>query len=252
MKLLVVEPNERVSVALGAALEEQGLEAVSASTGAAALSLLDRTRPDAVLLDLALTDCDSFWLCGAIRATGSVPILVTSARDDHQSCVRALDLGADDYLVKPYNLAELLARTRAVVRRNGPAGPSVSEGASRPDPTADTAEETLEDTAEEPLPDLLLAGRVRVDLRERAVLVDGAPTELPDEEFDILAALARRPGEALSADRIVEEIVRAQRVSLRATVPARLAALRDRLAPARLVDSPEDGLYSIRQAQPFA
>lgn len=248
MKLLVVEPNERVSVALGAALEEQGLEAVSASTGGAALSLLDRTRPDAVLLDLALADCDSFWLCGAIRATGTVPILVTSARDDHQSCVRALDLGADDYLVKPYNLAELLARTRAVVRRNGPADPSVTEGASRPGPTADTAE----DTVEEPPPDLLLAGRVRVDLRERAVLVDGAPTELPDEEFDILAALARRPGEALSAERIVEEIVRAQRVSLRATVPARLAALRARLAPARLVESPEDGLYSIRQAKPFA
>ncbi|MEU0595869.1 response regulator transcription factor [Streptomyces ardesiacus] len=244
MKLLVVEPNERVSVALGAALEEQGLEAVCASTGGAALGLLERARPDAVLLDLALSDCDSFWLCGAIRATGTVPILVTSARDDHQSCVRALDLGADDYLVKPYNLAELLARTRAVVRRNAPAGPPAAGGAPRPGPA--------EDVADEPPPDLLLAGRVRVDLRERVVLVDGAPTELPDEEFDILAALARRPGEALSADRIVEEIVRAQRASLRATVPARLAALRERLAPSRLVDSPEDGLYRIRQTGPHA
>ncbi|WP_406727860.1 response regulator transcription factor [Streptomyces sp. GD-15H] len=249
MKLLVVEANKRVSAALGAALAEQGLEAVCASTGRDALELLDRARPDAVLLDLALPDCDGFGLCGAMRAASTVPILVTTARGDHLSCVRALDLGADDHLVKPYNLAELLARTRAVMRRGRPAEPAATtDSGTGTAPAAATPEGPFEE-----LPgDLLLAGRVRIDLRERAVLVDGAPTELPDDEFDILAALARRPGETLHADQIVEEVLRAHRASLRATLPTRIASLRERLGPSRLVESPEDEGYRLSVLGPHA
>ncbi|MBL3668643.1 response regulator transcription factor [Streptomyces sp. M2CJ-2] len=248
MKLLVVEANERVSAALGAALEEQGLEAVCASTGRAALELLDRARPDVVLLDLALPDCDGFGLCGAMRAASTVPILVTTARGDHLSCVRALDLGADDHLVKPYNLAELLARTRAVLRRGRPAEPAGTDSGTGAAPAAAAPGGPFE----EPSADLLLAGRVRIDLRERAVLVDGAPTELPDDEFDILAVLARRPGRTLRADQIVEEILRAHRSSLRATLPTRIASLRARLGPSRLVESPEDGCYRLPAPEPYA
>ncbi|MGJ3559304.1 response regulator transcription factor [Streptomyces sp. INA 01156] len=159
MKLLVVEANERVSAALGAALEEQGLQAVCASTGRVALELLDRARPDVVLLDLALPDCDGFGLCGAMRAASTVPILVTTARGDHLSCVRALDLGADDHLVKPYNLAELLARARAVLRRGRLAEPATTDSGTAP------AAAVPDEPFEEPPTDLLLAGRVRVDLR---------------------------------------------------------------------------------------
>ncbi|MFD3823255.1 response regulator transcription factor [Streptomyces sp. NPDC058625] len=270
MKLLVVEANERVSAALRGALAEHGLEAVCASTGREAIGLLGRARPDAVLLDLALPDCDGFELCAEMRAADAVPILVTTARGDHLSCVRALDLGADDYLVKPYNLAEVLARTRAVMRRGRLTGPT-APGAS-PAPGADPAPAPGPPSGADPAPapgpppgadpgtagcgcgcleepppgDLLLAGRVRVDLRERAVLVDGAPTELPDDEFDILAALARRPGEKLCADQIAQDILRARRASLRATLRHRVASLQERLGPSsRLVESAEDGGYRL-------
>lgn len=246
MKLLVVEANERVSAALGAALEEQGLQAVCASTGRTALELLDRARPDVVLLDLALPDCDGFGLCGAMRAASTVPILVTTARGDHLSCVRALDLGADDHLVKPYNLAELLARARAVLRRGRLAEPATTGSGTAP------AAAVPDEPSEEPPTDLLLAGRVRVDLRERAVLVDGAPTELPDDEFDILAVLARQPGRTLRADQIVEEILHTHRTSLRTALPTRIASLRERLGPSRLVESPEDGYYRLPVPEPYA
>ncbi|WP_307847401.1 response regulator transcription factor [Streptomyces sp. F63] len=221
----MVEDNERVSAALRAGLARQGIEAVCAATGEAAAALLERTRPDAVILDLGLPDCDGFTLCGRLRAASPVPILVTSGRGDHASCVRGLDLGADDYLVKPYNLAELLARMRAVMRRQRPAGPPGGE--------------------EPPGGDLLLAGPVRIDLRERAVLVNGVPTELPDEEFDILAALARRPGETLLADQVADEILRARRAALRDSLPDGIASLRDRLGPSGLVEVAEGGGYRL-------
>ncbi|MFI6344820.1 response regulator transcription factor [Streptomyces sp. NPDC050560] len=223
MRLLVVEDNVRVCAALCAALEQRDFEAVCATTGADALHLLHRAAPDAVLLDLDLPDCDGFALCGRMRAACSVPILATTARGDHASCVRGLDLGADDYLVKPYNLAEVLARLRAVMRRVRPARPP----------------------AEEPPGGLLLAGPVRIDLAERAVLVEGVPTELPDEEFDILAALAGRQGETLSADQLTEEVLRGRRAALRASLPERLASLRARPGLSALVEADAAGGHRL-------
>lgn len=223
VRLLVVEDNERVSAALLAALTHQGLEAVCAATGKAAIELLERTRPDAVLLDLGLPDCDGFTLCSTIRATSSVPILVTSARADHASCVRGLELGADDYLVKPYNLAEVLARVRAVIRR----------GSVAPSP------------AEAPSGDLLLAGPVRIDLRERVVLVNGSPTELSDDEFGILVALARHPDETLNTDRLVDEILRTRRTALRATLPGSITSLRERMGLSHLLEAVDGAGYRL-------
>ncbi|MEU0131185.1 MULTISPECIES: response regulator transcription factor [unclassified Streptomyces] len=220
----MVEDNERVSAALQAALAQQGLEAVCATTGKAAIELLEETRPDAVLLDLGLPDYDGFAVCTAIRAVSSVPILVTTARADHASCVRGLDLGADDYLVKPYNLAEVLARVRAVLRRKRP-----------PEP----------EPAELPSDGLVLAGPVRIDLRERVVLVNGAPTDLPDEEFGILVALALHPGETLAVDRLVEEILRNQRITLQASVRRHVASLRERLDVPDLVEAADGAGYRL-------
>lgn len=224
MKLLVVEDNERVSAALQAALAQQGLEAVCATTGKAAIELLGRIRPDAVLLDLGLPDCDGFTLCSTIRAASPVPILVTSARADHASCVRGLDLGADDYLVKPYNLAEVLARVRAVIRRQSP-------------------EPVLGETP--PAGDLVLAGPVRIDLRERAVLVNGSPTELSDEEFGILVALARRPDEPLRADQLVDEILRVHRATLQATLQRCFTSLCERIGVPHLLEAVEGPGYRL-------
>ncbi|MFJ6569612.1 response regulator [Streptomyces sp. NPDC091292] len=224
VKVLVVEDNEPVSAALQAALVQQGLAAVCASTGRAALDLLQRARPDVVLLDLGLPDCDGFTLCGRMRAISSVPILVTTARGDHASCVRGLDMGADDYLVKPYNLAELLARVRAVMRRSRPAEPA---------PAAD------------PPGDLLLAGPVRIDLKERAVLVNGVPTELPDDEFGILVALARRPGETLPVDQIVDEVLRTHRAALTESLQRGIASLRERRGLSPLLETVDGEGYRL-------
>lgn len=224
MRLLVVEDNERVQAALRSALAKQGLEAVCATTGKAAMELLERSRPDAVLLDLGLPDCDGLALCGRMRAVSSVPILVTTARADHDSCVRGLDLGADDYLVKPYNLAEVLARLRAVMRRQR------------------TGEHQ---GAEDPPGGLLLAGPVRIDLRERVVLVDGVPTELSAEEFGILVALARQPGETLPAGRLVDEMMRLHRAELEQSLPAYISSLRERLGAPHLLESVEGGGHRL-------
>lgn len=223
MKFLVVEDNERVSAALRSALEQRGLEAVCAATGEAALELLD-TDPDVVLLDIDLPDCDGFTLCGVIRASTPVPILVTTARADHASCVRGLDLGADDYLVKPYNLAELLARVRAVMRRRRPSEPEAGTAAPG---------------------DLILAGPVRIDLWERIVLVNGFPTELSDEEFNILAALARRPGETLHFDQLADEILRAKRATLQEPIHRCIDSLRQRLGAPHLLETVEGAGYRM-------
>ncbi|MDQ1025047.1 two-component system response regulator RegX3 [Streptomyces umbrinus] len=213
-----------MSAALQAALIQQGVEAVCATTGKAAVDLLERIRPDAVLLDLGLPDCDGFTLCSTIRAASPVPILVTSARADHGSCVRGLDLGADDYLVKPYNLAEVLARVRAVIRRRRFAEPPLAEA---------------------PPGDLVLAGPVRIDLREHAVLVNGSPTELSEDEFGILVALARRPDETLGADQLVDEILRARRTTVQATLPRSIAALRERIGVPYMLEAVEGVGYRL-------
>nr|AKA59107.1 two-component system regulator [Streptomyces sp. WAC2288] len=227
MKFLVVEDNARVSAALRAALNDQGLEAVCADTGKAAIELLD-TNPDAVLLDVDLPDCDGFTLCSAMRASSSVPILVTTARSDHASRVRGLDLGADDYLVKPYNLAELLARVRAVMRRRRP---------------------TTGSAAADAVPgDLILAGPVRIDLWERVVMINGFPVDLSDEEFSILAALARRPGETLDFEQLAEEILRTKRMTLQESIHRYIASLRQRLGDPHQLEAVEGSGYRLTLA----
>jgi DNA-binding response OmpR family regulator len=212
-----------VSAALRAALTQQGLEAVCALTGEAALDMLEESCPDAVLLDLGFPDCDGFALCSTIRASSPVPIVVTSVRTDHASRVRGLESGADDYLVKPYNLAEILARVRAVMRRRF-AGP----------PDAGTW-----------LGDVVLAGPIRIDLRERVVLVNGLPTELSDHEFDILVALARHPDQTLAADRLVDEILRVQRATLRDALPRSITSLRERLGACHLLEDVDETGYRL-------
>jgi DNA-binding response OmpR family regulator len=219
----VVEGNERLAAALRAALIKQGQEVVCALTRETALELLERTSPDAVLLDLGLPDCDGITLCSTIRASSPVPIVVTSVRTDHASRIRALESGADDCLVKPYNLAEFLARVRAVIRRRF-AVPS--DAGTWPE-------------------DVVLAGPIRIDLRERVVLVNGIPTELSDHEFDILVALARHPDQTLAADRLVDEILRVQRAALRAALPHSITSLRERLGAWPLLEDDDQTGYRL-------
>ncbi len=224
MRLLVVEDNDRVSAALQSALAQHGYDVVCAGTGSAAIDALT-SAPDVVLLDLGLPDNDGFAVCAAIRERSDVPLVITTARSDRASCVRGLDLGADDYLVKPYNLAELLARVRAVLRRARPAVPTPALAG-----------------------DLILAGPVRIDVRERAVLVNGVPTELSDEEFSLLTALARRPGETLRFEQLADEILRVKRTSLHGTIHRYMASLGERLGAPDLLEAVEETGYRLSVA----
>src|SRR6476469_6720377 len=152
------------------ALREQGYTVNSVDTGMGALTSAVAQRPDVVLLDLGLPDIDGADVLSMLRAVSDVPVIVATARDDEASMVRLLDLGADDYVIKPFTAAQLTARIRAVLRRSGK-------------------------TDEDPV---ITVGGLRIDTRSYEVTVDGRPVELARKEFELLLALARRAGEVVS------------------------------------------------------
>ena len=157
-------------------LGRHGFDVSVAQDGATALRLVDRC--DLVLLDLGLPDLDGSEVCRRVRETSGVPIIVVSARSGELDRVVLLEMGADDYVVKPFGLRELVARIRAVSRRSGD----------------DSSTQRLD------------LGALVVDLRTHEVTVDGAVVDLTPKEFDLLAHLARDPGAALNRRDILEEV----------------------------------------------
>jgi DNA-binding response OmpR family regulator len=144
----------------------------------AALSAVVEQRPDVVLLDLGLPDVDGADVLSMLRSVSDVAVIVATARDDEADIVRLLDLGADDYVIKPFTAAQLTARIRAVLRRGGP---------------------TDEDT-------MITVGGLTVDTRSREVTLDGRTIELARKEFDLLLALARRAGEVVTKRDLLSEV----------------------------------------------
>lgn len=169
MRILIVEDDDRVAGALEAFLARSGYATVRAADGAAALDLLGADT-EVVLLDLRLPDIDGVDLCRRIRGRSEVPIVIVTARNQVAERIKGLRAGADDFVVKPYDVHELLARIEAVTRRTRP---------MRPEADARV---------------LLHDGDVEIDLVARQVLVDGTPIDLTRKEFDIVAVLARYPG----------------------------------------------------------
>jgi DNA-binding response OmpR family regulator len=170
-KVLVVEDDPGVAAQLVRALTRGGYAVDHVSTGGAALN---RGHPDVVLLDLGLPDTDGVQVCRQLRQRSQAAIIVVTAFGEESDRVSALDAGADDYLVKPFGVNELLARIRAVLRRIRPEG------------------------------DVLRHGPLTVDLRTRKVLVNGAEVALTPKEFDILECLASDPGRVQSRQDILE------------------------------------------------
>lgn len=168
MRVLVVEDDDRVGAALTTVLTHHGFDPVRARTAAEALALVPGC--DIVLLDLGLPDMDGLEVCARVRRGSDVPIVAVTARADIASRLHALGLGADDYLSKPYDLRELVARIHAVARRSSAPGTGHEAGGT------------------------VTAGDVVVDLGARAVTVSGRPVPLTRKEFDVLALLAGRPG----------------------------------------------------------
>ncbi|MFD3658100.1 response regulator transcription factor [Streptomyces sp. 24-1644] len=217
MRLLLVEDDDHVAAALSAVLARHGFQVVHARNGEEALRALlpaDKEPFGVVLLDLGLPDQDGYEVCGKIRKRSSIPVIMVTARADVRSRIHGLNLGADDYVVKPYDTGELLARIHAVARRK----------------TAG------DETAPAPAGGLLL-GPVRIELPTRRVSVDGEEVQLTRKEFDLLALLAQRPGVVFRREQIISEVWRTSWEGTGRTLEVHVASLRSKLRLPALIET---------------
>ena len=201
--ILVVEDDAAVRSALLRALGDRGYATSSAPTGMAGLASAVDEKPDLVVLDLGLPDVDGGELLRMLRAVSAVPVIVATARDDEQQIVRALDAGADDYLIKPFGAAQLDARIRAVLRR-----------ATSP---------------EDGRPAAISIGGLVIEPNARTVSLDGLRLELSAREFDLLRYLAERADQVVSKRELMTEVWRLPYGGADKTVDVHLSWLRRKL-----------------------
>ncbi|RII09473.1 Sensory transduction protein regX3 [Streptomyces sp. YIM 130001] len=216
MRLLLVEDDDHVAAALSAVLARHGFEVTHARNGEDALRALLPTEREpfgVVLLDLGLPDLDGYEVCGKIRRLTSTPVIMVTARADVRSRIHGLNLGADDYVVKPYDTGELLARIHAVSRRTAP-----DDAAAAPD-------------------EALLLGAVRIELPTRQVTVSGDAVQLTRKEFDLLALLAQRPGVVFRREQIISEVWRTSWEGTGRTLEVHVASLRSKLRMPALIET---------------
>ena len=181
--ILVVEDETTLRETLVDALEVEGFRVVSAADGREALTRFRAESPDLVLLDLMLPELSGIEVCRIIRAESGVPIVMLTAKDSELDKVVGLELGADDYVTKPFSLRELSARIRALFRRS---------------------EQTVAPDA--PAPAVVDLGRVQVDLAGHRVLRDGTALPIKPKAFELLAFLMRHPGQAFTRDQLLERV----------------------------------------------
>ena len=198
MRVLLVEDDDSIAEPLASGLGRYGFRVERVGTGAAALSAPPH---DLVLLDLGLPDMDGIDVCRRLRELSAVPIIVITARSEEVDRVLGLELGADDYVVKPFGFRELVARIRAVTRR------------------AQAAEATA----------VQRLGRLELDRRERRVRVGGAEVALTAKEFDLLALLSEDPGAVLARERILERVWDEHWFGPTKTLDVHVASLRRKL-----------------------
>ena len=218
MKVLIVEDEDAIAEPLAEGLRREGFEVERAETGQAAL---EATGADLVLLDLGLPDVDGFSVCRELRNRSGVPIIMLTAKGEEVDRVVGLELGADDYVVKPFGLRELIARIRAVARRT----------ADRP---------------HGPAP--IRIGGLEVDERSRRAVLDGHDLKLTPKEFDLLTALARDPGAAVSRRRLLEEVWETTWYGSAKTIDVHVAALRRKLGDPGWIESVRGVGFRLRDA----
>ncbi|MBL8775130.1 MAG: response regulator transcription factor [Acidimicrobiales bacterium] len=215
MRLLLVEDDDAIAGPLVKGLGREGFEVTRVATGADALAA---EPADLVLLDLGLPDIDGYEVCRRLRSESEVPIIVITARGDEVDRVVGLELGADDYVVKPFGFRELVARIRAVSRRAASRQAVAGDGDTEADP-------------------VLRAGRVEVDTRTRRATVDGGEISLTRKEFDLLALLASDPGATRTRDEILEEVWDAHWYGPTKTLDVHVASLRKKLGDPTLIET---------------
>ena len=202
-RVLVVEDEDSFSDALSFMLRREGYEVFVASDGNAAVSEFDKHGPDLVLLDLMLPGISGTEVCRIIRGKSSVPIIMLTAKDGEVDKVVGLELGADDYVTKPFSSRELLARVRAVLRRHG--------------------------ESEELLPATIEAGSVRIDIERHVVSVRGENITMPLKEFDLLELLVRNSGRVLTRNQLIDRVWGADYVGDTKTLDVHIKRLRAKI-----------------------
>ena len=211
-RVLVVEDEESYSDALAYMLGKEGFDVAVASTGPDALAQFDEAGADIVLLDLMLPGLPGTEVCRRIRATSNVPVIMGSAKDDEVDKVVGLELGADDYVTKPYSPRELVARIRAVLRRGLDSDAPASSAPAAP-------------------PSQLEAGPVRMDVERHVVTVNGDEARLPLKEFELLEMFLRNPGRVLTRGQLIERVWGADYVGDTKTLDVHVKRLRSKIEP---------------------
>jgi DNA-binding response OmpR family regulator len=217
VRVLIVEDEDAIAEPLAEGLRREGFDVSRKSTGAGAL---EAPEVDLVLLDLRLPDMDGYAVCRALRARSDVPIIMVTARGEEIDRVVGLELGADDYIVKPFGFRELLARMRAVTRRSGP-----RTDARRP----------------------IRVGPLSVDERARTVSLDEAEIAVTPKEFDLLALLAADAGAAVSRQRILEEVWDTRWYGGTKTIDVHVASLRRKLGDAAWIETVRGVGFRLRE-----
>jgi two-component system, OmpR family, response regulator RegX3 len=179
--ILLVEDEESIVSPLVEALRREGFDTAVSATASESLEEFERARPDLVLLDVMLPDGSGFEVCRELRARSRVPIIMLTARGEEADRVAGLELGADDYVVKPFSARELVARVRAVLRRVAEAGEQRAGGATE-------------------------LGDVRVDPARRSAVFRGEELELSRKEFDLLRLLVENAGSVVTRERLIDEV----------------------------------------------
>jgi len=210
--ILLVEDERSIAEGLKVSLESEGFAVAWAKDGNEALSAWERTHPDLIVLDLMLPGISGTEVCRTIRARSDVPIIMLTARDTEVDRVVGLEIGADDYLTKPFSTRELIARIRAILRRAPQAGSTVA-------------------TDELPIE----ACGVRVDRSRHEVTVEGRALELPPKEFELLAVLVEYAGRVLTRNQLIDEVWGSDYVGDTKTLDVHIRRLRGRIE-----DDPQD------------
>ena len=212
--ILLAEDEESFVDALVVGLTHEGFRLTVARDGSEAIRLFKETEPDLVLLDLMLPKVSGIDVCRAIRAVSSVPIIMVTAKGAEIDTVLALELGADDYVTKPYRLRELVARMRAVLRRAPQNAPAATGATGEWSPESDGTRE---------------AGNVRVDTDRRRVFVRGEEVHLRRKEFELLRLLVENAGRVLTRDVLIDRVWGSDYIGDTKTLDVHIKRLRSRI-----------------------
>ncbi|HLV99868.1 MAG TPA: response regulator transcription factor [Ktedonobacterales bacterium] len=220
--ILVVEDEKDLCNLIRNHLEGEGHTVYQAFDGPSALQQVELHPPHLVILDWMLPGLDGLAVCRQIRQNHLMPILMLTARSEEVDRVLGLEVGADDYVVKPFGMRELLARVRAILRR-------VALDTRAPTPGQQAAEAGATNTL--PAPEPIVRGPLSIDLARHTVTIEGAEIEVTPKEFDLLVLLASHPGRAFSREFLLEQIWGYEYDGLDRTVDTQITRLRKKLGP---------------------